>query len=152
MTLHHTFLTTCKTKPTWTADGRAQDPDSLISLLESKGVPAKNAAERAKQVREKLGPHQVQQALRANNPWAALKAAASKPGKMFRLVTEAELQDYINERAQTKHGAKVQHPKAKKQASQKVDQYNLTLMTSNWTPSTSKMKMGNLCNKSTSRK
>lgn len=119
MTLHHTFLTTCMTKPTWTADGKAQDPDSLISLLESKGVPAKNATERAKQVREKLGQHQVQQALRANNPWAALKAAASKPGKMFRLVTEAELQDYINERAQTKHGAKVQHPKAKKQASQK---------------------------------
>eukprot|EP00435_Cladocopium_sp_Y103_P026257 s555_g6.t1 len=115
--LHHLFSGLCQSTASYTANGKHQHHDSLLHLLESKGVPAAKVQERAALIRDKLGQTIVQQALRAANPWSALKAAASKPGRMLRLVTEDELQDYINARAQTKHGAKVHNAKQKKQAS-----------------------------------
>ena len=91
--------------------------DNLAKLLAEKGVPPSQSASRAKQVIGKLGHQQVKQTLLAKNPWAALKAAASKPGVMFPLVTEAELRAFVNERAQSQHGAAIKDTKAKKKAS-----------------------------------
>ena len=91
--------------------------DQLVKLLEEKGVPTAQAPNRAKQVVNKLGQQSVKQSLLAKNPWAALKAAASKPGVMFRLVTETELRNYVNDRAKTQHGAAIKDSKAKKKAS-----------------------------------
>ena len=62
----------------------------------------------------KLGIKQVQAIMKAKNPWADLKAAASKPGIMFRLVTQDEQRSYVAERAKMKHGAQVTHHKSKK--------------------------------------
>eukprot|EP00435_Cladocopium_sp_Y103_P044798 s2183_g12.t1 len=97
--------------------GKASSSDPLALLLVSKGVPEDKGTERAKQVRDRLGQGQIQQILGSSNPWASLKEAASKPGKMFRLITEAEQQEYINQRAKTKFGAKIPNSKQKKQAS-----------------------------------
>ena len=91
--------------------------DQLSRLLLSKEVTESQVQDRAQMVIDKLGQGQVQQALKNNNPWATLKAIASKPGRMFRLVTEEEQQAHIAQRAKTKHGAKVNNPKQKKQAS-----------------------------------
>ena len=86
----------------------------LANLLSNKGVPIASADDRAKQVISKLGFRSVQNVLKAKNPWAELKSLASKPGTMIRLVTYEEQQNYINERAKTKHGAKIVNAKAKK--------------------------------------
>eukprot|EP00438_Fugacium_kawagutii_P008967 Skav214288 [mRNA] locus=scaffold2257:201508:210505:- [translate_table: standard] len=86
----------------------------LRELLQSKGVPPLALDDRCQLVISKLGSHSLQNLLRKKNPWAELKAAASKPGTMFRLVTPNELKDYIDVRAQTKHGAQVHNHKQKK--------------------------------------
>ena len=96
--------------------------DSLALLLASKGVHEDLAVARATQVRDKLGHAQVQNILKESNPWAAPKAAAFKPGKMFRLVTEHEQKEYIEKRAQTKHGAKIPNVRHKKHLSMQRDQ------------------------------
>ena len=89
-------------------------PVELAQLLQEKGVPQDAASGRAQQVISKLGYSQVQQILQSKNPWAGLKSAASKPGLMFRLVTEGELKKHIADRAQNKHGAIVKDHKNKK--------------------------------------
>lgn len=86
----------------------------MANLLSNKGAPIASAAGRAQQVISKLGFRPVQTALKAKNPWAELKAMASKPGTMIRLVNYDEQQTYINERAKTKHGAKIANAKVKK--------------------------------------
>eukprot|EP00438_Fugacium_kawagutii_P004927 Skav217266 [mRNA] locus=scaffold47:1416457:1419855:+ [translate_table: standard] len=96
----------------------AGGPDSwqtqLRDILRSKGVPASALDERCQLVISKLGASHLQNCMRKKNPWAELKAAASKPGTMFRLVTQSELKDYIDSRAQTKHGAQIRNHKQKK--------------------------------------
>eukprot|EP00438_Fugacium_kawagutii_P035740 Skav229334 [mRNA] locus=scaffold2596:57032:62763:+ [translate_table: standard] len=86
----------------------------LRDLLKDKGVPSQALEDRCQTVTTKLGVNQIQAILRKKNPWMELKAAASKPGSMFRLVTQAELKDYIDARAQTKHGAQIRNHKQKK--------------------------------------
>lgn len=115
--LHNFFLNNCHEPSGFQAMGKGSQVDTLAQLLIAKGVLEANASERAQQVIDKLGQAQVQQIMKNVNPWPSLKAAASKPGRMFRLVTEEEQQAYIAKRAQTKHGAKVQNPKQKKHAS-----------------------------------
>ena len=97
-----------------TALGPVSMPVELAQMLQDKGVPKDVASGRAQQVISKLGYSQVQQILQTKNPWAGLKSAASKPGIMFRLVTEGELKKHIADRAQTKHGAVVKDHKQKK--------------------------------------
>ena len=118
LVLHHFFLDQPCSAAQYTAKGPKTADDTLSQLLASKGVPHDQADQRAQQVRDRLGAGQVQQIMQGHNPWAALKAAASKPGRMFRLVTEAELKAYVDKRAQTKHGAQIPNAKGKKQASQ----------------------------------
>ncbi|CAL1152650.1 unnamed protein product [Cladocopium goreaui] len=117
--LHQWFFQLCSAQPSVIAKGKTNEQDPLTRMLMDKGVPSQAVADRAKMVRHQLGHQQVQQALQAKNPWAALKAAASKPGKMFRLITEEELQQHVHHRAQTKHGAKIQNAKTKKNAAQR---------------------------------
>ena len=117
--LHQWFFQLCSAQPSVIAKGKTNEQDPLTRMLMDKGVPSQAVADRAQMVRHQLGHQQVQQALQAKNPWAALKAAASKPGKMFRLITEEELQQHVHHRAQTKHGAKIQNAKTKKNAAQR---------------------------------
>ena len=97
-----------------TAGGLDDWHHQLASLLQDKGVSASDSAERAQMIATKLGLKHVQAILRAKAPWAELKAAASKPGTMFRLISHDEQKAYIAERAKTKHGAKIQNHKSKK--------------------------------------
>ena len=94
--------------------GGPQWHEALTTLIASKGVPAVSAPDRTRQLGAKLGGQLVQQILAAKNPWTALKAAASKPGVMFRIITTEEQEQYVADRAKTKHGAAIQKPKAKK--------------------------------------
>eukprot|EP00438_Fugacium_kawagutii_P019500 Skav235633 [mRNA] locus=scaffold358:423522:427481:- [translate_table: standard] len=89
------------------------------NLLQEKGVPSDHSEERAKQTLAKLGNQQVRQALASKNAWAALKAAANKPGTMFRLVTVEELNRHIANRSRSLHGAVIQNHKQKKLPNQK---------------------------------
>ena len=116
--LHEQFLLRDVPLPEVVADGKHTFNDPLAILLASKGVPDQSVQERAQMVRDKLGVAQIQQILTSSNPWASLKAAASKPGRMFRLITEDEQKEYVNQRAKTKHGAKLSNVKQKKQALQ----------------------------------
>lgn len=88
--------------------------DLLTELLREKGVPSGPAEERCRTVISRLGNQQAQAILKHKNPWAELKAAASKPGTMFRLVTPGELREYVQQRASTRHGAQIKNHKGKK--------------------------------------
>jgi len=115
--LHDMFCTGTSSPATFTAEGKGSSTTNLEQLLISKGVPALHAAERVQMINDKLGSTQVQQIMTGNNPWNALKAAATRPGRMFRIVTEEEQKAYVDARAQSKHGAKISNSKQKKQAS-----------------------------------
>lgn len=112
--LHNWLLTFQSEGSELFAGGPDDCQQELANLLSNKGAPIASAAGRAQQVISKLGFRPVQTALKAKNPWAELKAMASKPGTMIRLVNYDEQQTYINERAKTKHGAKIANAKVKK--------------------------------------
>eukprot|EP00438_Fugacium_kawagutii_P028123 Skav229522 [mRNA] locus=scaffold887:104903:109116:+ [translate_table: standard] len=112
----HGFLLLMQQQPGFLRAGGKDSPqDQLASLLNDKGVPLLKADERAQQVMQKLGIQKIQQVLKSRNPWGDLKAAASQPGKLIRLLQPDEQKAYINERARTKHGAQVANFKQKKQ-------------------------------------
>eukprot|EP00438_Fugacium_kawagutii_P000487 Skav216947 [mRNA] locus=scaffold3396:193301:197611:+ [translate_table: standard] len=83
----------------------------LAALLVTKGVPGNVAADRAGAALQKLGGHAVQFALRQKNPWQALKVQSSKPGSYFQFVLKEELQQYIDQKAKTRHGATISQAK-----------------------------------------
>ena len=109
------------------AGGLDDTTEELALLLGDKGVPKAQALDRAKQVLAKLGTTAVQNILNGKNPWAALKAAASRPGVMFRLVTPDELARYVATRAKTQHGADIRNHKAKKKQAVKSYTQPLTV-------------------------
>ena len=111
MLFHAHLIQLAPLRASFTARGRDAPGDPLINLLSSKGVPEHAVTERAQMVRDKLGIAQTQQIMKS------LKSAASKPGRMFRLVTPEEQKEYVNQRAQTKHGAKLSNVRQKKQTS-----------------------------------
>jgi len=81
--LHDFFLHQTGLTPNIMANGKGSAADQLAQLLTTKGATEQHVQERAQMVIDKVGQSQVQQALRSNNPWATLKAAASKPGRIF---------------------------------------------------------------------
>ena len=93
------------------ARGSEASGKQLAELLTTKGVPESKAQERAQMVLGKIGLQQIQHILKSKNPWAQLKAAASQPGHLFRLITVEEQNNYVNSRARSKHGAQVQNHK-----------------------------------------
>ena len=110
----HVWLLTLQTRGHIFASGPDDASSKLAQLLASKGVPDEKALERAQQIVGKFGQKQIQAVLKAKNPWADLKAMASKPGMLFRLLTAEEQSNYIAQRAQTKHGAQIKNHKMKK--------------------------------------
>eukprot|EP00435_Cladocopium_sp_Y103_P073302 s64_g43.t1 len=112
--LHEWLLTQQTSLSAIYAGGPDALQQQLATLLASKGVPDAAAEERSRMVLTKLGHKSIQGILHSKNPWAELKAAASRPGSMFRLITPAEQQQYVAERAKTKHGANIPNHKQKK--------------------------------------
>ena len=86
----------------------------LRKLLLDKGVPEAQVDERIKLAIERLGAPAATEALKAKNPWQALKGVASRPGCSFRWVLAEELQQHIAQRANQQHGTSIAKPKAKK--------------------------------------
>ena len=86
---------------------------SLAALLATKGVPSMLAADRAAAAIKKLGHQAVTQALSQSNPWQALKALTTRPGHGFQFVQKLELKEYIDAKAQSKHGATLASSKKK---------------------------------------
>ena len=153
--LLHQWLLTLQHDGSIFAGGIDATTTQLAELLSTKGVNKEDATSRAQQVLAKLGNKQVQTILRNKNPWAELKAAASKPGTMFRLITQEEQSAYIEQRAKTQHGAQVRHHKHKKSCAlqyQGTVQSSLILINSNWTVHTSKMILKYQSSNSTSLK
>ena len=92
---------------------------SLAAILSAKGVPTSAVAARVSKVIQKLGRGAISNALSSGNPWAALKALASKPGFNVQLVQRDELEAYINAKARDKHGISVSTKKKEKSKPQK---------------------------------
>ena len=112
----HGMLLALQTMPSQLYAGGADDLQrQLADILTSKGVSTAAVEDRVKLVLQRIGTQKLQAILKGRNPWAELKAAASKPGSMFRLVTADEQKSYVEERAKTKHGAKINNHKSKKQ-------------------------------------
>ena len=107
-----------------------EGPESLNilkQLLTDKGVPTKAVQQRAENLTAKLGQHTIDRVLHDKNPWASLKQEASRPGIMFKILTDSERTAYIESRAQTKHGAQVKNYKQKKQQHKQQSREPLTL-------------------------
>ena len=74
----------------------------LSQLLVEKGVPTARAEERASMGLKKVGLTEIQQALDNVNPWAYLKAIASRPHISFQWLKADELQSKIRSKANAK--------------------------------------------------
>ena len=107
LNLHFQLLQSRTTRPLFFGLGPSisEMTQQLITILESKGVPADQSQSRAQQVLERIGPISTQKALSSRAPWAELKAAASMPKIMLRLVLPSELSAHVNHKADIKFGA-----------------------------------------------
>ena len=112
----HAWLLSQQIESTIFGSGQVEVLQQLADLLATKGVPNLGTFERAQLVLNKLGLTQVGNIMRGKNVWAALKAAASRPGHLFRLVTADERAAYIAKRTKTKHGAQESNHRSKKSA------------------------------------
>ena len=113
-------LLACRNRQSSWMIGRGPDTTSTLSaLLVTKGVPADAAASRAAAAIKKLGESGISQALGQANSWQALKALTSKPGCSFQFVLKTELQDYINSKASSKHGAQISSSKKLKKVNRR---------------------------------
>ena len=82
-----------------------KEHNTLKDLLLGKGVPEEKVADRIKDICKKVGVSEVAKAMNAASPWQQMKAIASRPGNMFRLVHPEELQQKIREKAAETLGA-----------------------------------------------
>ena len=112
----------------------AETSAGFAALLVTKGVPVNAAAARAQAAIQKLGIAAVQNAFKQSNVWQALKALTAKPGANFQFVLKSELQNHINNKASTKHGAHISTAKKAKKPQKRdgpqpwnLDPRNLTL-------------------------
>ena len=86
----------------------------LSSILQEYGVPQDKLEERISRAIRKIGAGSLAQALKAPQPWPALKAASSKPASMYKWVHSDELTRHIEARASSRFGTSVHKPKDKK--------------------------------------
>ena len=98
--------------------------DQLTKLLINHGVPVTAVADRVNLITQKLGPAAVLEAAQAKNPWAYLKALASKPSINLRLVHADELTKHVEASASAKFGADVKQHKQKKKTDKKKGSSN----------------------------
>ena len=83
----------------------------LEDLLKEKGVPADKVEERASLALKKLGTKEIEEGLKSANPWAYLKAVASRPHHAFQWVKADELQNKIRAKASAKFAIQSNKPK-----------------------------------------
>ena len=88
--------------------------DKLIALLKDKGVPEAVVASRASKIVQKLSKGELLNALTTKNPWASLKALASRPGNSIQLVHKDELDAFIAAKARERHGVAISTKKKEK--------------------------------------
>ena len=112
---HHDLLASQYSGEFWAfGDGDDQVPVQLAAMLASKGVPGAVVASRVSTIIQKLGKGPLSKALNAGNPWAAVKALASKPGNSIQLVYKEELEAFIEAKARDKHGVAISTKKKEK--------------------------------------
>eukprot|EP00438_Fugacium_kawagutii_P031979 Skav207040 [mRNA] locus=scaffold975:198961:208505:- [translate_table: standard] len=99
----------------------------LAAVLATKGVPSSSAADRAAAAIQKLGLLPVHEALTEANPWKALKSLTTKPGNGFQFVLKAELHEYIDQKANARHGVALTTKKKEKRNSKKPNKEEWTL-------------------------
>ena len=87
---------------------------TLEQILPSKGVPDTEVRSRAQAAIKLFGTKALQQAVQNKNVWASLKSLGNSKPKPFLWVKHHELQQHIQDRAQTKFGAVDQKKPAKK--------------------------------------
>ena len=73
----------------------------IVELLQTKGVPATEAEDRAKSVLLKLGRQPLAKALRGQNPWREVKQLANLASPKVQLVLPSELEAAVQERIAT---------------------------------------------------
>ena len=88
--------------------------ETLEQILPSKGVPAAEVRSRAQAAIKVFGTKALQQALQTKNVWASLKGLGNSKPKPFLWVKHHELQQHIQDRAQSKFGAVDQKKPARK--------------------------------------
>ena len=86
----------------------------LQEFLPSKGVPAAQAEQRARQAVKRLGISGLEQAIKQKDPWRALKSLGNALGKPFMWIQVAELEQHIQDRAASKFAADTRKPKSNK--------------------------------------
>ena len=138
MTLKLHRLLLCRNRKTSWIVGLGPVPTEtlagLAALLVTKGVPVIAVVGRAQAAIQKLGIAAVQNAFKQSNVWQTLKALTAKPGANFQFVLKNELQNHINSKASTKHGAHISTAKKAKKPQKRdgpqpwnLDPRNLTL-------------------------
>ena len=99
------------------------EQDALVQrlgeILVQKGVSTESVDERIAQAQKTFGKNKLEQALKAPNPWAALKALGSARPKPFLWVSYNELQEHIKLKGQTKFGAHLDIKKRQDKSKQK---------------------------------
>ena len=116
----HQWLRQTDMSSTQRAGGPPDPLPQLMELLKTKGVEPHDVKARAQAAIDAIGHRDVQQALLAKNPWAALKLVANRPKIAFKFITQQELERHIQRRSTEKFGTAFK-PKKIEKHKKKVD-------------------------------
>ena len=94
----------------------ADNKTALSELLVAKGVPEDKVNERVADAMSKVGLRKIEEGLRAQRPWAALKAVATGAAKPFRWLKADELEAQIRKKADNKFGTAAGEARTMKRA------------------------------------
>ena len=112
---------------------------SLGALLTSKGADPAQVTERIQGAIRMFGQAKLENALKAKNPWQALKALGSNRSKQYQWITYNELQNHIEARGRQKWGADIDQKKPVKSKKETkgceflLDPMKLQLLEGFWT-------------------
>ena len=118
----------------------------LGEILTSKGADSHNVHERIHQALRLFGAAKLETALRAKNPWQALKSLGSSQSKQFHWITYDELQKHIEQNGRRKWGAEVDQGRKPKQGKDKkgcefyLDPVKLQMIPGFWTDGTNSIE------------
>ena len=94
---------------------------AVATLLREHGVATEQVVDRAKQVITRLGASSIQNALKSDRPWPALKALANSSSPPIRLIQPAEFQQVVKQR--TRSDRQIKSKKQPKVATEKPVQF-----------------------------
>ena len=94
----------------------ADTKQALSELLTSKGVPEDKVGARIAEALQKVGASKLEEGLKAQRPWAFLKAVASGVSPPFRWIKADELEQQIRMKADNKFGTAAAEARMRKQA------------------------------------